>query len=63
MEMTGVKSAGLAGASFFNKPGRKKLAGETLCLALTPPQPATASGNTASRAKREKLQFNLTCRL
>jgi len=61
LEITGVNPGVLAGASFFRSPGRKKLAGETLWLALMPLQPAPASGSAASRVKRRKFQLNLTC--
>ena len=44
-------------------PGRKKLAGDTVWLALMPPQPATSSGNAATNASHRKFQINLTCRL
>ena len=63
MEGTGVKPAGRAGASFFNSPGRKKLAGETLWLALMPLQPAPASGSAANRDSHRNFQLNLTCRV
>ena len=63
VEISGVKVGAFVGASFFNSPGRKKLAGETLWLAFTPPQPAAASDNAANRARHEKFQFNLTCGL
>jgi len=42
-------------------PGRKKLAGDTVWLAETPPQPATSSGNAATNASHRKFQINLTC--
>jgi hypothetical protein len=46
-----------------NNPGRKKLAGETLWVELTPAQPAPKSASTAGIAKQRNLHFNLTCRV
>jgi len=61
VEISGVRAGAFVGAAFFNSPGSKKLAGETLWLALMPPQPLAASDNAASRARHGKFQFNLTC--
>ena len=47
------------GGQAFNNPGRKKLAGEILWLALMPPQPAPKSAVAASNAIH--FQLNLTC--
>lgn len=44
-------------------PGKKKLAGETLWLALMPPQPALKSASAAGIANQIKFHFNLTCRV
>ena len=52
-----------AGGSARIIPGRKKLAGETLWLALMPAHPALKSTTAASIAKDMKLHFNLTCRV
>jgi hypothetical protein len=62
MAIGGITAGALVGHSFFNNPGRKKLAGETLWLVLIPLQPATI-GNTAKTDSRSNLQLNLTCRL
>jgi hypothetical protein len=51
------------GGSALNIPGRKKLAGETLWLALMPPQPAPMSASAAGIASHRNLHFNLTCRV
>ena len=50
-----------AGGSAFNSPGRKNEAGETLLLALMPPQPVLNSVKNTSIASHNKFQFNLTC--
>jgi hypothetical protein len=52
-------TAGLA----WSKPGKKKLAGETLWLALTPPQPPLQKNNGTNIASHTKFQFNLTCQV
>jgi hypothetical protein len=52
-----------AGGSALINPGRKKLAGETLWLALMPPHPAPKSASTAGIASHRNLHFNLTCRV
>jgi hypothetical protein len=51
--------AGLA----FRIPGKKKDAGETLWLALMPPQPLvpTTKASATNIATSIKFQFNLTC--
>jgi hypothetical protein len=61
--ISGANAGALVGASFFSRPGRKKVAGETLWLALMPEHPVLASTSVASTAKPRKLQFNLTCRV
>ncbi len=61
VEISGVKVGAFVGASFFMIPGRKKLAGETVWLALMPLHPVPASDNAASRVRHGKFQFNLTC--
>jgi hypothetical protein len=43
-----------------SKPGKKKVAGETLLLALMPLQPALANASARSIASSVILQFNLT---
>lgn len=62
MEFGGLNDGALVGASFFSRPGRKKVAGETLCVVLIPLQPVT-NGNAASNTSHRKIQFNLTCRV
>ncbi len=60
----GSRPARSSEPSFFNKcpaPGRKNVAGDTLCVVLIPLQPASANGNAASTASHRKNQFNLTC--
>lgn len=56
----GAPGAGFAGAAFM-RPGRKKVAGETLPVALTPPQPvertATARQAAAEAKRRERALF------
>ena len=47
------------GGHAFNNPGKKKLAGETLWLALMPPQPAPKSATAVSIAII--FQLKLTC--
>jgi hypothetical protein len=49
------------GGSAFNSPGRKNEAGETLWLALMPPQPVLHSASTISIASAGKFLFILTC--
>ena len=51
------------GGSVFMIPGRKKVAGETLWLALMPPQPASKNASAAGIASHRNLHFNLTCRV
>jgi len=64
LEVSGNDAGALVeGGSAFKMPGKKKLAGETLWLALMPAQPAQASMNAANMAGSSKLQFNLTCPL
>jgi hypothetical protein len=63
VEFCGVKAGGSTGASFFMRPGRKKLAGETLWLVLMPLQPVNVSGQAASAVSHKKFQHNLTCRV
>ena len=47
----------------FEQARQEEIAGETLWLALMPPQPASSSEPAASRAKRRKFQLILTCRV
>jgi len=42
-------------------PGKRKLAGETLWLALMPPQPAPPVALATSIANHRIFHFNLTC--
>jgi hypothetical protein len=49
----------VVGELAFMIPGRKKDAGETVWLALMPPQPAVASATNI--ASNGIFQFNLTC--
>ena len=63
MVTSGVNAGALVGQSFFSRPGRKKLAGETLCVVLMPLQPVMTSGHAASNDHRNTLWHNLTCRL
>jgi hypothetical protein len=63
VEVSGSNDGALVGTSFFNRPGRKKEAGETLCEALIPLQPVNANGNAVSKVSHRKIQFNLTCRV
>jgi hypothetical protein len=41
-------------------PGNRKEAGETLLVALKPPQPATIRRRAGSMLNRRTFQFNLT---
>jgi hypothetical protein len=43
----------------LSKPGKKKEAGETLCEALIPPQPAVSRITAGTIANRKHLQLNL----
>jgi hypothetical protein len=45
----------------FRIPGKKKDAGETLWLALMPPQPDVPNASATNIATSIKFQFNLTC--
>lgn len=49
-----------AGGSAFMSPGMKKVAGETVPLALTPEQPVLNKTSASSIASSKKFQFNLT---
>lgn len=50
------------GASFFMIPGRMKSSGETVRLAVMPPQPAVPRAKKATKPLNQmKFQFNLTC--
>ena len=51
----------VAGASFLRMPGIMKSRGETVRLALMPPQPAVPSAKATRPHNQMKLQFNLTC--
>jgi hypothetical protein len=53
----------VTGGLAFMSPGRKKLAGDTLLLALMPPQPPLQKNNGTRIASRRKFQFNLTCQV
>jgi hypothetical protein len=53
----------VAGGFAFSSPGKKNDAGETLWLALMPPQPPSKKGIGSSIANRRNFQFNLTCPL
>jgi hypothetical protein len=63
MEFSASNDGALVGQSFFNKPGRKKLAGETLCEVLMPLQPEKTNGNAASNTSGKKFHLNRTCRV
>lgn len=53
-------AAGVAGGgSACSKPGSKKLAGETLCVVLIPPQPAPTSTRAAIAVHSAIFHFNL----
>jgi hypothetical protein len=54
-ELVATTGAPVAGFESFFK---KKIKGETVPLALTPPQPATGSASMHSAARRRKFQFN-----
>ena len=58
--MGGFAVGELVQMSLRISPGRKKLAGETLLLALMPPHPAPAPASARSIASSPNLQFNLT---
>jgi hypothetical protein len=45
--------------SALSKPGKIKDAGETLCEALNPPQPAVSRITAGTIANRKHLQLNL----
>lgn len=49
------------GVSFLIRPGRKKLAGEMLSLALMPLHPAPRSASATGIASHKKILINLTC--
>jgi len=51
---------GGAGGSAFIRPGRKKLAGETLREAENPPQPTASHATTGMTNSRQYFQCNLT---
>jgi hypothetical protein len=53
----------VVGGSAFSRPGRKKLAGETLCVVFTPLQPPLKKNNGTSIASQTKFQLNLTCQV
>jgi len=57
------KAAGalVEGGPAFNNPGRKNEAGETLLLALMPPQPAVHNAHAISIASAGEFLFILTC--
>lgn len=55
-----VLSGWAGGGSAWRNPGRKKLAGEMLLLAVRPPHPATVANSSARAASRRIFQFNLT---
>jgi len=55
-----VTLAGGGGGSAFMIPGRKKLAGDTLREADTPPHPTTASASAGTITSRQCFKFNLT---
>jgi hypothetical protein len=50
--------------SLRKRPGRKKVAGDTVVPALTPPQPLAKKGSGSNRiASQINFQFNLTSTL
>jgi hypothetical protein len=51
-----VGSAFGFGGSAFIRPGRRKLAGETLCEALTPPQPVASHATPAIIVQQPSFQ-------
>jgi hypothetical protein len=62
LESSGNTAGALVeGGPAFNTPGRKNEAGETLWLALMPPQPVLNSADAISIASAGKLLFILTC--
>jgi hypothetical protein len=54
-----TRSGGAGGGSAFIRPGRRKVAGETLCVVLMPLHPATANKRAESTAHPMILRFNL----
>jgi hypothetical protein len=56
---TGSPGGGV-GASFFIRPGRKKVAGETEPPALIPPHPVKEKAQVVRIASCSNFQFNLT---
>jgi hypothetical protein len=59
-ETSPVMVGALEGGSLRIKPGKKKLAGETVVPALTPLQPLTTAANATNIASHMNFQFNLT---
>jgi hypothetical protein len=62
LEVSGNATGALVeGGPAFISPGRKNEAGETLWLALMPPQPALPIASTTSMVSASKFLFILTC--
>jgi hypothetical protein len=60
---TTATGALVVAGSARSKPGKKKLAGDTLWVELIPPQPPLQKNNGTSIASQTKFQFNLTCQV
>jgi hypothetical protein len=56
----GAISTGGGRGSAFISPGTKKLAGETLRVAETPPQPPTVNASAGMMTSRKNFELNLT---
>ena len=55
-----VRSGWAGGGSACSSPGRRKVAGDTLCDAFMPLHPASNSATTGIHASRRTFQFSLT---
>src|SRR5437773_9526878 len=55
----GVDTAGVAGEACPKKPGRRKVAGDTLCVVLMPLHPAP--DNTKARPMTSRAGFQSNC--